>query len=136
MMNRNFTDEEIRKALVCCASYDCDGCPLYSPTINCVIVLPEKALELVDRYRAEIERLNKEVDRLSQCVLYHDGIVSDLEKDVFNAKAEAIKELAENVKAIFECDLCFGDDVKSYILNEIDSIVKEMTEGNNESQNT
>lgn len=136
MTNRIFTDEEIRKALECCASYDCTACPLYSPTINCVIVLPEKALELVDRYRAEIERLNKEVDRLSQCVLYHDGIVSDLEKDVFNAKAEAIKELAENVKAIFECDLCFGDDVKSYILNEIDSIVKEMTEGNNESQNT
>ena len=104
MINRNFTDEEIRKALECCASYDCDACPLYSPTINCVIVLPEKALELVDRQRA--------------------------------GRSKAIKEFAENVKAIFECDLCFADDVKSYILNEIDSIVKEMTEGNNESQNT
>ena len=118
MTNRNFTDEEIRKALVCCASYDCNGCPLYSPTINCVIVLPEKALELVDRYRAEIERLNKEVDRLSQCVLYHDGIVSDLERDLFNAKAEAIKEFAERLKP----KLSYYDEVY------VDTLVKEMTE--------
>ena len=66
MTNRNFTDEEIRKALECCASYDCDGCPLYSPTINCVIVLPQKALELVDRYRAENEKLKKTNEKLTE----------------------------------------------------------------------
>ena len=122
MTNRNFTDEEIRKALVCCASYDCNGCPLYSPTINCVIVLPQKALELADRQRAEIERLNKEVDRLSQCVLYHDGIVSDLEKDVFNAKAEAIKEFAERL-----IDKC-ADPYWCVWMSEIDDLATEMTE--------
>ena len=36
--------------------------------------------------QAENERLNKEVDRLSQCVMYHDGHIVD-----------AIKEFAENV---------------------------------------
>ena len=56
---RKFTDEEIEKALECCSSYDCDGCPLYSPTINCVIELPKKALELVERYRAKIEELEE-----------------------------------------------------------------------------
>ena len=66
MTNRIFTDEEIRKALVCCASYDCTACPLYSPTINCVIVLPEKALELVDRYRAENEKLKKTNEKLTE----------------------------------------------------------------------
>lgn len=66
MTNRIFTDEEIRKALECCASYDCNGCPLYSPTINCVIVLPEKALELVERYRAENERLKEKNERLTE----------------------------------------------------------------------
>ena len=59
MTNRNFTEEEIIKALRCCASYDCDGCPLYSPTINCVIELPKKALELVERQRAENKRLTE-----------------------------------------------------------------------------
>ena len=58
-------------------------------------------IDLVGCQKAEIKSLNKEVDRLSQCVLYHDGIVSDLEKDVFNAKAEAIKEFAELVYKTF-----------------------------------
>ena len=66
MKDRTFTDDEIIKALRCCASYDCDGCPLYSPTINCVIVLPEKALELVERYRAENERLKEKNERLTE----------------------------------------------------------------------
>ena len=66
MTNRIFTDEEIRKALECCASYDCTACPLYSPSINCVIVLPEKALELVDRYRAENEKLKKTNEKLTE----------------------------------------------------------------------
>lgn len=65
-MERKYTDEEIRKALECCASYDCTACPLYSPSINCVIVLPEKALELVDRYRAEIEKLKKTNEKLTE----------------------------------------------------------------------
>lgn len=57
LTERKFTDEEIEKALECCSSYDCDGCPLYSPTINCVILLPQKALELVKRQREKIEKL-------------------------------------------------------------------------------
>jgi hypothetical protein len=62
MTDHKFTDEEIEKALECCSSYDCDGCPLYSPTINCVILLPQKALELVKRQRAEIEKLKEKND--------------------------------------------------------------------------
>ena len=38
-------------------------------------------LDLVTRQRAEIDRLNKEVDRLSQCVLYHEGHIVDTIKD-------------------------------------------------------
>ena len=59
-------DKDIIKALECCASYDCTACPLYSPSINCVIVLPEKALELVDRYRAENEKLKKTNEKLTE----------------------------------------------------------------------
>ncbi len=132
MKDRNFTDEEVIKALECCASYDCNGCPLYSPTINCVILLPQKALELVDRQRAENGKLNKEVDRLSQCVLYHDGIVSDLERDLFNAKAEAIKEFAREHREIMLA-FCDDDDQISLKVCEYDAntnnLVKEMTNG-------
>jgi hypothetical protein len=96
---------------------------------------PEEAktlLALINRQKAEIERLNKEVDRLSQCVLYHDGIVSDLEKDLFNAKSEATKEFSERLKANMSniarmeyggnTYFCVGYDL-------IDTLVKEMTEG-------
>ena len=62
MTDHKFTDEEVIKALECCSSYDCDGCPLYSPTINCVIDLPRCALELVERYRAEIGKLKERND--------------------------------------------------------------------------
>ena len=44
---------------------------------------------------AEIERLNKEVDRLSQVVLYHDAFANDAMAD---ARAEAITEFAERAK--------------------------------------
>lgn len=62
MTDHKFTDDEVIKALECCSSYDCDSCPLYSPTINCVILLPQKALELVERQRAEIVKLKERND--------------------------------------------------------------------------
>jgi hypothetical protein len=94
------TDNEIVKALECCwHSKDCVGneCPLFEPVNDCAQLMAMEALDLINRQQAEVERLQKEVDRLSQIVLYNDGIVSDLEKDLFNAKAEAIKELMFNL---------------------------------------
>ena len=45
-----------------------------------------------EKLQAENERLDKEIDRLSQCVLYHDGQIAD-------AKAEAYKECIEKAKS-------------------------------------
>ena len=80
------TDAEIVKALECCCVSECDECP-YDEQTACVEVMKEGTLALINRQKAEIERLQKEVDRLSQCVLYHDGQIVD-----------AIKEFAERVK--------------------------------------
>ncbi len=49
----------------------------------------EKQQKTIESQKVEIERLHKEVDRLSQVVLYHDGEVAD-----------AIKEFAERLKVI------------------------------------
>ena len=46
--------------------------------------------------KAEIDRLNKEVDRLSQCVLYHDWQIAD-----------TIKEFGEKVFQLFPTDKNF-----------------------------
>lgn len=95
-----------------------------------------RLVEVKAEANKEIERLNKEVDRLSQCVLCHDGIVSDLEKDVFNAKSEAIKEFAQRLKTLKIKPEFPWDDF--FVTEEmIDTLVKEMTEEQtNESQST
>ena len=78
----------------------------------------------IKEHIAEIERFAKEVDRLSQVVLYHDGQIAD-------AQAEAIKEFAERVKAkhrrITEYDEA-GFGCKTFVVYEetIDQIAKEM----------
>lgn len=76
----------------------------------------KNAIDLIKRYKAEIERLNKEVDRLSQCVLYHDGQILD-----------AIKEFAERLKMrIDEGELYTTSDDYELTINHIDNLVKEM----------
>ena len=100
------TDEQIIMGLKCCylGEADCKECP-FDTFEDCNDVLMAKyVIDLIDRQQAEIERLNKEVDRLSQCVMYHDGQIAD-----------AIKEFAERLKAYFEDEF-------------IDNLVKEMTE--------
>ena len=146
MTDRNFTDDEIIKALRCCASYDCSACPLYSPTINCVIVLPQKALELVDRYRAEIDRLNAvhadmtESLRLAAEANKDMAVELDAMRGAANsykmhyetARAEAIKEFAERAKEKMQnlARMEYGNDEIYFLIGKsfIDNLVKEMTE--------
>ncbi|MBQ3543447.1 MAG: hypothetical protein IJA34_00420 [Lachnospiraceae bacterium] len=37
--------------------------------------------DIITEQKLEIERLNKEVNRLSECALYHDGQIADVVKD-------------------------------------------------------
>ena len=142
MTEHKFTGDDVIKALELHSNKDVaclDKCP-YAERHFCGSSMARDALALINRQKAEIEWLNKEVDRLSQCVLYHDGIVSDLEKDVFNAKSEAIKEFAERLEAMYENDKTYdrpnAHTLVVTVFRNIDNLVKEMTEGNNESQNT
>ena len=72
----------------------------------------DDAMKIITGQKAEIERLQKEVDRLSECVVYHDGHVAD-----------AIKEFAERLKSrlIIYTHLNFND--------VIDNLVNEMIGG-------
>ena len=91
------TDNEIIKALECCIKNTCNECPFYKNWIThrCG-ELRNLALDLINRQKAEMERLNKEIDRLSQCVMYHEGQI-----------AEAIEEFAEAVFSVFPIDKDF-----------------------------
>ena len=89
MTDKKLTDNEIKKALECCArGYDCRECPMNAP--NCYARVPMAfALDLINRLQAENERLK--------------GYVSPVVKllnayDIEQTKAEAYKEFAELVQ--------------------------------------
>ncbi|MBE6767366.1 MAG: hypothetical protein E7549_00470 [Ruminococcaceae bacterium] len=80
------TDNEIVKALECCANNPNDSvcyeskCPLFGQ--KCIDVLSKNALDLINRQKAEIERLQKHNTKMAH-KHYCDGI----------------KEFAERLKA-------------------------------------
>ena len=130
------TDNEIIKALECCikskCAYDCEklGCSAYR-TGKCVYVkrairyedfgieLMKDALDLIERQQAEIERLKGEVDMYEEERKYH----FEMSKQ---QTAEAIKEFAEKIMAFY---YEFYEVIPSIIVDKIDNLVKEMTEG-------
>ena len=90
------------------------------PFPECRLKCVKDALDLINRQKVEIERLEKEKDsRLITCIA----------KDIETAKSEAIKEFAERLKS----RLRFyyqnqGMLEKEFCLIHIDKAVKEMTE--------
>ena len=103
------TDNEIIKALECCVECDTyfdecvDGCPLREVN-DCTLVLRRIILDLINRQKAEIERLEEE-NKKQKLVLenINDTIhplpfVTDFDVAMSQAKSEAIKEFAEQVQ--------------------------------------
>lgn len=104
------TDNEIIKALEHCTSSTtseaCNGCPLFSTTVctemeNGLMIY---ALNLINRQKAEIERLKKdrgEIDKFARDIC-NERMLSgkaitdfeDLQKYIKKKKSEAIKEFA------------------------------------------
>lgn len=114
------TDNEIIKALECCTDdskgiTQCAICPYQTKDKDyCVADLLEQSLSLINRQKAEIERLSNHIQ---------EGI--DLAKQIPEmvalALAEAIKEFAERLKAKFD-----PYDADYYCYAFVDDVVKEM----------
>ena len=136
------TDEQIIKALECCVKTefisDCAKCEMFA--FDCRDILIENALDLVNRQKAEIERLKKRNTLLlkKKC--------NDINTARKIIKSEAIKELAERLKSRLanlsvrtkthgrKTTPNYVDDIANQILHdvvlqEIDNLVKEMMEG-------
>ena len=121
------TDNEIIKALELCANrtiHSCKFCPCNSG-IECNKKLNEGTLDLINRQKAEIEKL-KNTD-------FQVEVSSRLEKEI---RAEAIKEFSEKLKQqAFECGVSFGFGKEHYTkavaVFDIEKLVEEMTEVKN-----
>lgn len=112
MINKRYTDEEIIKALEYCNAdrNECDKCvfqrecesnPFYS-------AVAEHALNLINRQKAEIERLKKEVS---------------VERD---ACKEFAKKLKEKYGIFTPLGVNWIEEVKAVRILDIDKILKEM----------
>lgn len=118
------TDNDIVKALACC--YNGNQCAKSCPyndgdddCVECTSALARDTLDLINRQKAEIERLTINMNAF--------GLGMKREKErADTAKAEAIKEFAERVKLDFYYE--FDEIIPSIMADKIDNLAKEMTE--------
>lgn len=93
------TDEQIIKALECCAdqsnSKACQECPYNTKALNCVRYIVVDALALIQRQKAEIERLtNDNEDLFGKCGEFGARITM-LKAQLATARAEIERLKAE-----------------------------------------
>ncbi len=111
------TDNESIKALECCIKDDCENCPyLANGLFECGEHFNEDVLDLINRQKEEIERLN--------------NTIYTFEKHFEFGKAEAVKRFAERVKRYIDVghlrpptEICFSEIA---VVEMIDNLVKEM----------
>lgn len=106
MTNKRYTDEEIKSSLeVIATTQNCNECKIRNckwGTCNCSQITANAALDLINRQRAEIERLKE----CPKCVYEYDGEVTEYcvqgpcpnFKTVEQIKTEAYKEFAEKLE--------------------------------------
>ena len=117
------TDNEIIKALECCTdeSYEnCNECPYSTDTLSCErLKLLEDSLDLINRQKAEIERLKKEVS------VARDAYIS-IQDRYEHTKAEVYKEFAERLNEEAQIADCFDSYNMVVGTHSIDNLLKEM----------
>ena len=91
-------DEQIVKALECCNQENmCDKCPYdlacYDAEYKSIIA--KDALDLINRQKAEIERLKEERDEMHRDVITAEKFAWELNEKLKISKSEAIKEFAK-----------------------------------------
>lgn len=125
MTDKKFTDEEIIRALEChINAEDCVGCEMFGCCDE--IILAERVLDLINRQKAEIEKLKE----CPKCVYEYDGKVMEYcvqspcsnFKTVEQVKAEAYKEFAERLKNKI-IDTPFSINCT---IDMVDNLLKEM----------
>lgn len=146
------TDNEIIKALECCLegcnAEGCEDCPLYEKVEDCEIEIPIIALNLINRQKAEIEKLKTQLGKRENFFTIklekeqlNDIVKSQFEKfevDAVALRDETIREFAVKLSSrvhkldSYNCELPYGRQEQGYLVDDvlatIDNLVKEMTE--------
>ena len=117
------TDNDVIKALECCInSADCEDCYFkHLDAPNCGVEMDKKALDLINRLQAEIERLKSRNKFLEIEFKNNDNL---FRARVNGAKSEAIKEFAERLK-----EKMYIKKDKLYYSVIIDNLLEELEKG-------
>ena len=129
-----FTDEQIIKALECCFTNDfgktnCNKCAFYTATAKCMDDMQNAVIDLINRQAAEIERLTAKILVKDNINDYNTMQLRIAREELRTAKSEAIKEFAERLKKHNFVDNLSLDGKETVYVDDIDNLVKEMTEG-------
>lgn len=142
--NSELKEEEIIKALECCkmpvGSGACNNCPLKNIRDNlqkediksCTTVMMESTLALINRQKAEIERLQEENKKQKlilesiEHTIHPLPFVTNFDEAITNAKSETLKELSERLES-GEYGL-YDWEYKEFVYpqSDIDNLLKEM----------
>lgn len=136
-------DLEIIKALGCCCNHSCVEC-FYAKCDSyeaCTSSLHRVALDLINRQRAEIEKLSNHILDLTKMIKAKsdelEAANAEIERlkkgwtadiiETNNIKTEAKKELAERLKAASSAPaMCYDSSVEVIRKASIDNILREM----------
>lgn len=120
------TDNEIIRCLRHCRAGDCENCKALN-VCDATFAFHKEALDLINRQKAEIERLRNSESTYRSC---YESLTDMYE----TAKSEAIKKCLSKVKNYIKthCNPYgkpdFDYDTSLRILHFIDRLAKEMTE--------
>ena len=148
MTDKKYTNEEIEKALSLCGrtteAIYCDQCPLCGE-YECIREIKVLALDLINRQKAEIERLKKEVNLVS--ILFQDvqerteeyrlkienfqNVISNQQIEISvkiekQIKAEAYREFAEKLENEINCRTTLSREQDKNVIHIIHNLLKEM----------
>ena len=130
------TDNEIIKALECCicstSSDDCEdlNCPAYQE-LGCYFMdrsteyypesliqeIGKSVLDLINRQKAEIERLNEKITAKDENNYYFMGQLRLAREKLLTAKSEAIKEFSNELIKTLKYAL-YGLDIKEKTISK------------------
>ena len=121
------TDDEIIKALKCCASKRilCSRCPNKKVGKDCSDLTKTNALALIRRQKAEIEKLEEDVKAQDDSI---KSLLSIVNSNYQNGRIDATKEFVERLKAKSKKRVSDNHGARIYI-EDIDNLLKEMEKG-------
>lgn len=127
MTDKKFTDEEIIEALECHINADdCESCGICGWCDE--IILTKLVLDLINRQKAEIEKLKSKNEILSHNAdnAFQEGLNECRELFEPEIKSEAYKEFAEKLENEINCRTTLSREQDKNVIHIMHNLLKEM----------